>query len=177
VEGRFLQANDTAGLRAEATRASAGGAAAVFVSESALGDPVVLAAGLAPLVPRVLLGARVELGRQERHPAMLARDITSLDLVCGGRSVLCFAPPFTEPLTEAIFLCRALWSAGEAVHGGPRFPVRAATNRARPAGDESPLIALDLSAGDELPDFLVGAADLLLRPTAATPAACRLERV
>jgi alkanesulfonate monooxygenase SsuD/methylene tetrahydromethanopterin reductase-like flavin-dependent oxidoreductase (luciferase family) len=177
VEGRFLQANDTAGLRAEATRASAEGAAAVFLSESALGDPIVLAAGLAPGLPRVLLGARVELSRQERHPAMLARDITCLDLVCGGRSVLCFAPPFAEPLAEAILLCRALWLSGEAVHGGPHFPVQAAASRARPAGGESPLIALDLSAGDELPDFLVGAADLLLRPTTATPAACRLESV
>jgi alkanesulfonate monooxygenase SsuD/methylene tetrahydromethanopterin reductase-like flavin-dependent oxidoreductase (luciferase family) len=149
----------------------------VFLSESALGDPIVLAAGLAPGVPRVLLGARVELGPQERHPAMLARDITCLDLVCGGRSVLCFAPPFTEPLAEAIHLCRALWLSGEAVQGGPHFPVQAAPNRARPAGEGSPLIALDLSAGHELPDFLVGAADLLLRPIAATPAACRLESV
>jgi alkanesulfonate monooxygenase SsuD/methylene tetrahydromethanopterin reductase-like flavin-dependent oxidoreductase (luciferase family) len=176
VEGRFLQANDTAGLRTEATRASAEGAAAVFLSESALGDPIVLAAGLAPAVPRVLLGARVELGRRERHPAMIARDITGLDLVSGGRSVLCFTAPFTEPLVEAIVLCRALWHSGEAVHGGPHFPVQAAANRARPTGGESPLIALDLSAGDELPDFLVGAADLLLWPTAADPSACRLER-
>ena len=111
-----------AGLRAEAARAGAEGAAAVFLGESALGDPIVLAAGLAPGVPRVLLGARVELGRRERHPAMLARDITCLDLVCGGRSVLCFAPPFTEPLAEAIFLCRALWLAGEAVHGRSALP-------------------------------------------------------
>jgi alkanesulfonate monooxygenase SsuD/methylene tetrahydromethanopterin reductase-like flavin-dependent oxidoreductase (luciferase family) len=177
VEGRFLQAQDTAGLRAEATRAGAEGAAAVFLSQSALGDPIVLAAGLAPLVPRVLLGARFELARQERHPAMLARDMTCLDLLSGGRSVLCFAPPFTEPLVEAIHLCRALWRAGEAVQGGPRFPVRAAANRARPAGEGSPLIALDLTAGDELPGFLVGSADLLLRPTAASPAACRLESV
>jgi alkanesulfonate monooxygenase SsuD/methylene tetrahydromethanopterin reductase-like flavin-dependent oxidoreductase (luciferase family) len=178
VEGRFLRAHDTAGLRSEAARAAAEGEAALFLSESALGDPIVLAAGLAPELPRVLLGARVELGRQERHPGILARDITSLDLVCGGRSVLCFAPPFTEPLAEAISLCRALWLPGEAVHAGPRFPVQAAANRARPAGRESPLIALDLSAGGELPDFLVGAADLLLRPSAAAnPAACRLERV
>ena len=177
MEGRFLRAHDTAGLRAEAARAGAEGAAAVFLGESVLGDPIVLVAGLAPGVPRVLLGARVELGRTERHPAMLARDITCLDLVCGGRSVLCFAPPFTEPLAEAILLCRALWLPGEAVHRGPHFLVQAAANRARPAGRQSPLIALDLSAGGALPDFLVGAADLLLWPTAESPAVCRLERV
>ena len=108
---------------------------------------------------------------------MLARDMTCLDLVTGGRSVLCFAPPFTEPLAEAILLCRALWLSGEAVQRRSAFPGACATNRARPAGEGSPLIALDLSAGDELPDFLVGAADLLLRPTAANPALCRLESV
>jgi alkanesulfonate monooxygenase SsuD/methylene tetrahydromethanopterin reductase-like flavin-dependent oxidoreductase (luciferase family) len=177
VEGRFLQAHDVAGLQAEAARASAEGAAALFLSESALGDPIVLAAGLAAEVRSVLLGARVELGPTQRHPAMLARDITCLDLVCGGRSVLCFGPPFTEPLPEAIALCRALWMPGEAIHGGPHFPVRAAANRARPAGRQGPLIALDLSAGGALPDFLVGSADLLLRPSAESPGACRLERV
>ena len=66
---------------------------------------------------------------------MLARDITSLDLVCGGRSVLCFAPPFGDSLEEAISVCRALWRAGEAVNEGPRFPVRAAANRSRPVGE------------------------------------------
>jgi alkanesulfonate monooxygenase SsuD/methylene tetrahydromethanopterin reductase-like flavin-dependent oxidoreductase (luciferase family) len=177
VEGRFLRAGDTAGLRAEATRADAEGAAAVFLSESALGDPIVLAAGLAPLVPRVLLGARMEWSREGRHPALLARDITSLDLVCGGRSVLCFAPPFTEPLAEAISLCRALWLAGETLHEGPYFPLQAAAGRARPAGERIPQIALDLTAGDGVPSFLVGAADLLLWPLAEAPAACLLECV
>ena len=177
MEGRFLRAGDTAGLRAEATRAGAEGVAAVFLSETALGDPIVLAAGLAPLVPRVLLGARVVWDREARHPALLARDVISLDLVCGGRSVLCFAPPFTEALVEVISLCRALWLAGEAVHEGPDFPVQAAATRARPAGEESPQIALDLTAGDEVPSFLVAAADLLLRPLAQTPAGCSLESV
>jgi alkanesulfonate monooxygenase SsuD/methylene tetrahydromethanopterin reductase-like flavin-dependent oxidoreductase (luciferase family) len=177
VEGRFLQAVDAAELQAEAARAAATGAAAVFVSASALGDPIVLAAGLAPMVPQLLLGVRVQLERDGRHPALLARDLTSLDLVCGGRSILCFAPPFAAPLAEAIFLCRALWHSGEAVHDGPCFPVRAAANRARPAGEGSPLIALDLSTGDEVPSFLAGTADLLLRPDAENPVACSLEHV
>ena len=105
-------------------------------------------------MPDLLLGARIELGPTERHPAMLARDLTSLDLACGGRSVLCFAPPFTEELAEAAPLCRALWQAGEVVSDGPHFPVRAAANRTRPAGERSPLIAFDLTAGDELPAVL-----------------------
>jgi alkanesulfonate monooxygenase SsuD/methylene tetrahydromethanopterin reductase-like flavin-dependent oxidoreductase (luciferase family) len=177
VEGRFLQAADVDSLRAEAVEAASQGAAAVILSEGALGDPIVLAAGLAPLLPDVLLGVRIALGRGDRHPAMLARDITSLDLVCGGRSVLCFGPPFTEPLAEAVSLCRALWQAGEVVSDGPHFPVRAAANRARPAGERAPLIALDLTGGDTLPGAVAGSADLLLRPRPEAPDACLLERV
>jgi alkanesulfonate monooxygenase SsuD/methylene tetrahydromethanopterin reductase-like flavin-dependent oxidoreductase (luciferase family) len=177
VEGRFLQAADLAGLRQQAAQAAAQGAAAVFLSTGSQGDPIVLAAGLAPVVPDVLLGARIELGPEERHPAMLARDLTSLDLVCGGRSVLCFAPPFTEGLVEAVLLCRALWQAGEVVSDGPHFPVQAAANRSRPAGEHSPVIAFDLTAGDELPAFLATAVDLVLRPVSGRPDACRLERV
>jgi alkanesulfonate monooxygenase SsuD/methylene tetrahydromethanopterin reductase-like flavin-dependent oxidoreductase (luciferase family) len=167
VEGRFLQAADVDGIHAEAVRAAADGAMAVFIREGALGDPIVLAAGLAPGVPDLLLGARIAWRDDGRHPAMLARDITSLDLVCGGRSVLCFAPPFTEPLAEAVSLCRALWQAGEVRSDGPHFPVRAAANRARPAGGRTPLIAFDLTDtdADVLPGAVAGSADLLLRPS------------
>jgi alkanesulfonate monooxygenase SsuD/methylene tetrahydromethanopterin reductase-like flavin-dependent oxidoreductase (luciferase family) len=177
VEGRFLQAADVDGVRAEAAQAAAAGAAAVFITAGALGDPIVVAAGLAPLVPDLLLGARIALGRGERHPAMLARDITSLDLVCGGRSVLCFAPPFTEPLAEAVALCRALWQAGEVVSDGPHFPVRAPANRARPTRERGPLVAFDLTGGDTPPDIVSSSADLLLRPGPDVPGSCVLERV
>ena len=176
MDGRFLQANDTAGLRAEASRAEVEGAAAVFVRAGELGDPIVQAAGLAPDVPRLLLGARIELDRRERHPAMLARDITSLDLICGGRSVLCFAPPFADSLEEAMAVCRALWQSGEAVCDGPRYLVRAAPNRSRPLGETGPLIALDLTNVEGVSRSLAEAADLLLRPADAS-ARCTLERV
>jgi hypothetical protein len=109
---------------------------------------------------------------------MLARDVACLDLVCGGRSVLCFVPPFVDALVEAVTLCRALWfSTGEVVSDGPRFPVRAAAGRARQAGESSPLVAFDLSAGDELPAALLKEADLLLWPSPDGPEACRMERV
>jgi alkanesulfonate monooxygenase SsuD/methylene tetrahydromethanopterin reductase-like flavin-dependent oxidoreductase (luciferase family) len=177
VEGRFLQAADTAGLRAEATRALEQGAAAVFLSEGDLGDPIVLAAGLSSWVPGLLLGVRTHLGPTGRHPALLARDVASLDLVCGGRSVLCFAPPFLESLPEAVSLCRALWRAGDLASDGPLFPVRAATNRARPAGDRSPLVAFDCTAGDVPPASVRDAADMLVWPGSGIAGACRLERV
>jgi len=165
-----------AGLRAQAVAALEAGAGAVFVSEAPLGDPIVLAAGLSQAVPDLLLGARLALAPDGRHPAMLARELTSLDLVCGGRSVLCFTPPFDDRLAEAIALCRALWRDGEADSAGPHFPVEHAVNRPRPAGAGSPLIALDLTGGDARPVHLAGAADLLLHPT-DDAALCRVERM
>ncbi len=175
MDGRFLQADDVAALRAQAVSAREAGAGALFVGEGPLGDPIVLAAGLSPVVPDLLLGARLALVPEGRHPALLARELTSLDLVCGGRSVLCFTPPFDDRLAEAIALCRAMWRDGEAVSEGPHFPVEHAVNRPRPAGAGSPLIALDLTRGDVLPDLLAGTADLLLHPT-DDAAVCRVER-
>jgi alkanesulfonate monooxygenase SsuD/methylene tetrahydromethanopterin reductase-like flavin-dependent oxidoreductase (luciferase family) len=188
VDAYLLEAGDVATLREQADQAVAGGAAAVFVTEGSLGDPIVVAAGLAATVPGVRLGARLHFSGGGRHPAMLARELTSLDLVCGGRSVVCFTPPFTDTLAEAITLCRALWRDGEVAIDGPAFPVHAGRNRARPQGgaDDSPLIALDFtgSGGDGAADevaaggetALVALADLVLRPT-PDPAVCRLERV
>jgi hypothetical protein len=48
---------------------------------------------------------------------------------------------------------------------GPHFPVHAAVNRPRPAGAGSPLVALDLTGGDERPVVLSDAADLLVHRT------------
>ncbi|HVT42068.1 MAG TPA: hypothetical protein VHD39_03725 [Acidimicrobiales bacterium] len=188
MEAHLLEAGDVATLREQAERAAAGGAAAVFVTEGPLGDPFVLAAGLAAGLPagaggpEVRIGVRLTFSGDSRHPAMLARDATSLDLVCGGRSIVCFAPPFEESLGEVIPLCRALWREGEVVSEGAdvRFPVHAARNRARPAGGgaDSPWLALDLSGGDEVPASLrawVAAVDVVLRP-AADPAVCVMER-
>jgi alkanesulfonate monooxygenase SsuD/methylene tetrahydromethanopterin reductase-like flavin-dependent oxidoreductase (luciferase family) len=167
-----------AGLREAARHAEADGAAALFVSESSLGDPFVLAAALSVSVPRVLLGARVVSPPQGRHPSLLARETTSLDLVCGGRSVLCFTPPFGDELAEAVALCIAMWRDGTVTSGGPAFPVSGAVNRPCPASVESPLVALDLTepGHTSMPPGLDGLTDLLLVPT-ADPAICRLERV
>jgi len=127
------------------------------------------------LLAAALLGVRLGLSADGRHPALIVRDLTSLDLVCGGRSVLCFTPPFDDRLAEAIALCRAMWRDGEAESEGPHFPVEHAVSLPRPAGAGSPLIALDLTGGEKLPGLLAGAADLLLHPT-DDAAVCRVER-
>jgi alkanesulfonate monooxygenase SsuD/methylene tetrahydromethanopterin reductase-like flavin-dependent oxidoreductase (luciferase family) len=201
VEGRFLKGDEAATLREQAVRAEAQGAGAIFLprgrraAEGMPGDPFVLAAGLSASVPRLLLGVEVGLPPEERHPTMLAREATSLDLVCGGRTVLCFGPPFarelteeltgelsgelTEELAEAIALCRAMWRDGDAVSDGPAFPVPGAVNRPRPH-EGSPLVALDLAvdavgAVAGVGASLAGMVDLVLRPT-DDAAVCRVER-
>ncbi len=86
------------------------------------------------MLSAALLGARVGLSPEARHPSLLARELTSLDLVCDG----------------------------------PHFPVRDAVNRPRPAGPGSPLVALDLTGGDDPPGRLAGMADLLVRATGSS---------
>ena len=113
-----------------------------------------LAAGLSSSVRRLLLGVRTSLDLGATPGGAWPVSSTTLDLVCGGRSLLCVAPPFDDPdaLREAIGLCRALWRDGRA-DGGEYYPVEGAVNRPPPFSDGSPLVALDLTAGDEPPRF------------------------
>jgi alkanesulfonate monooxygenase SsuD/methylene tetrahydromethanopterin reductase-like flavin-dependent oxidoreductase (luciferase family) len=185
VDGRILEADDVPGLRVDAIRAEQEGMNAVLLGRGPLGDPFVLLAGLSAVVPGLWLGARVTLcegteGKEERHPALLAREATSLDLACGGRTILCFGPPFGEGLEEAISLCRAMWREGTATSEGPVYPVPGAVNRPRPAGDASPLIAVDLrgsGARDEAGGAAASADLVVLSADGRDDAVCRLERV
>ena len=173
---RVLQATDLDALRAEAVRAKEEGAEAVMIGPGPLGDPFVLLAGLSGAVSGLTLAARVVLSEDGRHPTLLAREATSLDLVDGGRTVLCLGPPFGKGLDEAIGICRAMWREGEATSDGPVYPVADALNRPGPAGDDSPLIALDLT-GSGARDEAGGNAALTDMVVVSDGAGLRLERV
>ena len=167
--------------------AEAAGAGALIVREGPAGDPLVLAGALASSVSEALLGVCVGLaaltaegsggGRERRHPTVLARDMTSLDLLCNGRSLLCFTPPFGPAHLEAVALCREMWRAGTAESAGPIYPVPGAVNRPRPAGQGSPRLALWTSPRAEtvVPRGLAEAVDYLLRPGPARDV-CLMER-
>jgi alkanesulfonate monooxygenase SsuD/methylene tetrahydromethanopterin reductase-like flavin-dependent oxidoreductase (luciferase family) len=177
---RFLQAEDLAALRAEAVRAKEEGIGALLVAGGPLGDPFVLLAGLSDAVPGLTLVARVVLGEDGRHPTLLAREATSLDLVDGGRTVLCFGPPFGSGLDEAIGICRAMWQEGAGTSEGPVYPVANAVNRPGPARAGSPLIALDLTepgARDEAGGTAALADMVVVRDEAGDGAGWRLEPV
>jgi alkanesulfonate monooxygenase SsuD/methylene tetrahydromethanopterin reductase-like flavin-dependent oxidoreductase (luciferase family) len=176
VEGWFLPGDDVVGMRERAVAAEDEGVGALIVREGPAGDPLVLVGALASTVSQGLLGVCVGLdGTERRHPTVLARDMTSLDLLCKGRSLLCFAPPFGPAHLEAIALCRQMWEAGTAASEGPIYPVPGAVNRPRPAAEHSPRLALDLTtAGGAVPRGLTEAVDYLLRPGPG-PDVCLLE--
>ncbi len=164
VEGRFLQAGAVPELRSACRRAEDEGVGAVFLSDGPLGDAIVLAAGLASGTTTLLLGVRIALTDSQRHPALLAREMTSFDHVCAGRSVLAFLPPHDEAVLEAARLCRAMWRQGTAVSDGPRYPVPGAVNLPLPPSEVSPRLALDLTDGSSVPPGFDDLVDLLLLP-------------
>jgi alkanesulfonate monooxygenase SsuD/methylene tetrahydromethanopterin reductase-like flavin-dependent oxidoreductase (luciferase family) len=171
VEGRFLHEPTVAALEAAADAAEADGISAVFVTTGPLGDAVTLAAGLSATTSTIQLGIRTNLSTQpHRHPTVLAREMTAFDLVCGGRSLLAFTPPFSDALLEAIALCRAMWREGVAASDGPHYPVAGAINRPQPRRPGGPPIAVDLTDGTPVDPLLIAVADLLL-VSADAPAA------
>jgi len=173
LEGRFLQAGSVAELRAVCRQAEAEGAGAVFLRDGALGDAAVLMAGLVT-GPELLLGVCAVLeGEAHRHPTLLAREMTTLDHLCGGRSVLVFAPG-GDGLREALLLCRAMWREGIAASRGPIYPVPGAVNRPGPPGPASPRLALDLTDGSAAAPDLVELVDFFLMPD-ARPGACQVQ--
>jgi hypothetical protein len=177
VEGPFLYVEDGEELRAQAVRAEAEGAGIVLLGEGPMADPIVLEAGLGASVEGAVLGVRVDdPSQQGRPPAMLAREVVSLDLVSAGRSVLCSTPPFSERLGEAIALCGIMWGEGDADGEVPHFPVESAVDRPCPTGDLGRLVTSDLTNVDAPLVVVIGAVDLLVRGT-DDPAVCRVERV
>ncbi len=100
---------------------------------------------------------------------MLAREITTLDLVSQGRSLLAFRAPFDHATAQAVLLCRGMWREGTAVSDGPHYRVAGAVNRPGPHRSEGPPIALDLTEGAEAPPELVRLVDYVIRPSTVSP--------
>lgn len=119
-------------------------------------EPLTLLAALAHLVPGKRLGVAV-LSNTFRHPAVLAKQATVLDLVSGGRVILglgagwhegeheAFGIPLPPPgerfdrFESSLRVLRALFSAGAAGGRGvslddPFVSLRGATNEPGPTG-------------------------------------------
>ncbi|MYJ42364.1 MAG: LLM class flavin-dependent oxidoreductase, partial [Acidimicrobiaceae bacterium] len=112
-------------------------------------EPYTLLAGLAPRTRTARLGALVT-GVTYRNPALLAKTVTTLDVVSGGRAVLGLGAAWFEAehaaygyeflpvgermrrLEDAVQICRAMFGGGPATFEGERHRIDGALNRPRP---------------------------------------------
>ena len=114
-------------------------------------DAPTLLAALAVTTERVRIGPLVS-PITIRHPAILAKSITTTDVVSGGRAVLGigaawdadehhrYGLEFPGPgervsrLADAVPICRAMFDGEAATHGGPYFSIEEAYNVPPPIG-------------------------------------------
>jgi alkanesulfonate monooxygenase SsuD/methylene tetrahydromethanopterin reductase-like flavin-dependent oxidoreductase (luciferase family) len=168
VNGRFLHETSVDALRVATEQARREGLDIVFLEDGPLGDAITLAAALGALTDGILLGVR---GGVRRHPAMVAREMTTLDLVSRGRAVLAFVGPFSGATAEAIGLCRGMWREGIGIGVGPHYPVPGAVNRPGPFRAGGPPVALDATDGLTVPTELLALCDMVLVPAGSAPPA------
>lgn len=121
-------------------------------------DPFVLAAACAVARSSLHLGVVAGDGAA-RHPSVVAREVTALDHVSGGRAALCLDYPGC--LTEAATICRAMCTEGEATVEGRVYRTQGAVNRPQAVHvDGLPLVARVRTDGQGTGELgeLVGAA-------------------
>src|SRR5271154_4146435 len=116
-----------------------------------------LLAGLATKTESVLLGSLVT-PVTFRHPALLAKVVTTLDVISGGRAVLGIGAAWDteehaaygidfpgtsereDRLEEAVVICRELFSVSPASYDGAHYQVTEAWNAPRPIQDRIPIL-------------------------------------
>lgn len=139
-------------------------------------EPLSTLAALAPLTERVRLGTLV-LSAGFRHPAMLAKSATAIDLLSGGRLDLglgagWYAPEFEafgypfgstrdrfRALEETLEVLTRLFGEGPASYDGERFTLREAYNHPRPVQQPRPPIWLGGKGGPRLLSLAARLAD------------------
>ncbi len=116
-------------------------------------DPFTLAGALAHRLEVAMIGV-VSCLPAGRHPSVVARDLTTLDVLSGGRAALRFgwdpARPaaltdICEHLVDAAALCTAMLR-GEAAYDGPRYRVSGAWNLPPPRRPGGPPVLVDSPA-------------------------------
>jgi F420-dependent oxidoreductase-like protein len=118
-----------------------------------------LLGGLAARTQNVRLGAMVT-GVTYRNPALLAKEVTALDVLSGGRAVLGIGaawfqgehealgfafPPLAERferLEEALIICRSMFTQDAPSFQGRHYEIAGAMNRPRPVQAGGPPILI-----------------------------------
>jgi alkanesulfonate monooxygenase SsuD/methylene tetrahydromethanopterin reductase-like flavin-dependent oxidoreductase (luciferase family) len=134
---RRARPDDVAAWRSIAVAADECGAGAVWIADGAC-DPCTLAGGLVPATEHVVLGVVCALAGR-RHPAIVARDVTGLDVTSRGRAgVLLDGAP--DELDDAVAICRALFAGESPRFAGQHYRVDGAVNRPLPVRPGGPML-------------------------------------
>lgn len=113
-------------------------------------DPCTLAAGMAGTVRHALVGVVAPLPAG-RHPSVLAREVTTLDVLSGGRAALrlCWDAPQTGDgavacghLADAVAVCAAMLRGGVPTYAGRYFHISGARNRPAPTQVDGPPVVV-----------------------------------
>jgi F420-dependent oxidoreductase-like protein len=133
--------------------------------------------GIAARTSKVRVGALVT-GVTYRNPALLAKTVTTLDVVSSGRAILGIGaawyqdehngygfefPPVGERLSrleEAVKICRAMFTQEEATFEGRFYQVRGALNSPRPVQKGGPPIMIGGGGEQRTLKFVAQHADM-----------------
>jgi hypothetical protein len=135
-------ADRVAAWRSMAVTAEQHGAGAVWIADGGC-DPCTLAGGLVPATDHAILGVVCELAGG-RHPAVLARDVTALDVTSGGRAGVLLDGTASE-IEEAVTICRALFAGRSLQFTGQHYDVDGAVNRPVPIRPGGPVLLMQPS--------------------------------
>ena len=111
---------------AVASAAERHGFASVWIDDGAMHGCTLLGA-LAAVTLTVRLGAVVDVSN--RHPAIVAKQVTTLDLISGGRAVLALRAAGAAMLEEAVRIARALFRDDRVTFEGHCWRTEDAVNR------------------------------------------------
>jgi alkanesulfonate monooxygenase SsuD/methylene tetrahydromethanopterin reductase-like flavin-dependent oxidoreductase (luciferase family) len=137
---------DLEGWRAAAATVEASTAGAVWIAAGG-DDPCTLAGSLVPDTTSILLGVVSGCAPTDRHPSVLARDATALDVLSGGRAAVLLTGDDVDRLAEAADVCRLLFTEDSPSYRGRHFVLGGAANRPPPVQAGGPPIAVAPGGG------------------------------
>jgi hypothetical protein len=147
-EGPDRAARPAARFHEVVVAAEAAGFNAVWIDEvDGSCDGCTLAGAMAPCTSSLVLGVVAGLGKGFRNPSILARDVTTLDVLSGGRAAVLLrsgdVPP--DALEEAVWVLHALCVDDAPTVSGRFFGIEEAANRPGPVRTGGPPVLVEES--------------------------------
>lgn len=131
-----------------------------------LQESTVVAGSLAGLAGPGTLGIVSEVGPVARHPSVLARDVTAVDVLSKGRCALLLRGNRPE-VEEAVAVCQLVFAGTPARFSGKYFSIEGAVNKPTPA-HRLPVLAEGTEPVDHADGWVISG-------SVADVAACRRE--